>query len=118
VNTVELVSEPPGVVTEILPVSAPAGTVVVILVSELIKNVAGVPPNFTEVAPVNPVPLIVTAVPTGPLVGENDVIVGAAPQAGVAMATVAAIVTATKAPLRTPTAPGRDKLSPLLVSGG
>jgi hypothetical protein len=108
VNTPELVSEPPGVVTEILPVSAPDGTVVVILVSELIRNVAGVPPNLTEVAPAKPVPLIVTAVPTGPLVGENEVIVGAAAHAGVATAIVVAIVTATTAPLRTPTAPGRD----------
>jgi hypothetical protein len=33
--------------------------------------------NFTDVAPVNPVPLTVTLVPTGPLVGEKLLIVGA-----------------------------------------
>ncbi len=34
--------------------------------------------NLTEVAPVRFEPLIVTDVPTGPLVGENEVILGAA----------------------------------------
>jgi hypothetical protein len=32
--------------------------------------------KVTEVAPVNPVPVRVTFVPTGPLVGVNDVICG------------------------------------------
>jgi hypothetical protein len=32
--------------------------------------------NFTEVAPVRFVPVMVTEVPTGPEVGVNDVIVG------------------------------------------
>jgi hypothetical protein len=41
-----------------------------------VKAVAAVPLNFTELAPKNPVPVIVTTVPTGPLVGEKDVIVG------------------------------------------
>jgi len=35
------------------------------------------PLNITAVAPVKFVPLIVTLVPTGPLVGEKPVIVGA-----------------------------------------
>jgi hypothetical protein len=73
---VELESVPAGVVTEILPLLAPAGTVAVIFVSELIVNAADVPANFTDVAAVNPEPLIVTDVPTGPLVGENEEIVG------------------------------------------
>ena len=34
------------------------------------------PLNFTEVVPVKFVPVTVTVVPTGPLVGVNDVIVG------------------------------------------
>jgi hypothetical protein len=78
VKLVELVAVPRGVVTVIFPVVAPEGTVAVILVSELMVNAADVPPNLTDVAPVKPEPLIVTDVPTGPLVGENDVIVGAA----------------------------------------
>jgi hypothetical protein len=40
---------------------------------------AEVPLNVTPVAPVKLVPVIVTAVPTGPLVGLNPEIVGAAP---------------------------------------
>jgi hypothetical protein len=35
--------------------------------------------NVTEVAPARPVPLMVTAVPTTPLVGENPVMLGAGP---------------------------------------
>jgi len=72
----ELVAVPPGVVTVILPDVAPAGTFVVILLAEFTVNVALTPLNFTDVAPVKLLPLIVTEVPTGPLVGENDVIVG------------------------------------------
>jgi len=78
VKLAELVPVPPAVVTLILPVTAPTGTVAVIWVAELtVKLVAATPPNFTEVAPVKPVPWIVTEVPTGPLVGVKDVIVGA-----------------------------------------
>src|SRR5258706_538097 len=53
------------------------GTVAVTLLAESAVNVALVPPNSTTVAPVRLEPLIVTEVPTGPLVGENDEIVGA-----------------------------------------
>ena len=35
------------------------------------------PLNVTEVAPVKCEPLIVTEVPTGPLLGENDEMIGA-----------------------------------------
>ncbi len=77
VNVPELVSVPPGVVTLILPVVAPEGTVAVILLAELMVNVALVPLNFTEVAPVKFEPLITTEVPTGPLFGLNPVMVGA-----------------------------------------
>lgn len=77
----ELVAVPSGVVTEMGPVVAPLGTVALILVFELTVNVATVFLNLTSVAPVKLVPLIVTAVPTGPLCGENDVIVGGAASA-------------------------------------
>src|SRR6266446_5323544 len=71
-----LVAMPPGVVTLIVPVAAPVGTVAVICVAELTVNVAVVPLNFTAVAPVNAVPVIVTLAPTAPLVGEKLVMVG------------------------------------------
>ncbi|HSL68482.1 MAG TPA: hypothetical protein VK977_10055, partial [Actinomycetota bacterium] len=77
VNCAALVPVPPGVVTLILPVTAPTGTVAVIWVAELTAKLARTPPNRTAVAPVNAVPVIVTAVPVRPLVGEKDVIVGA-----------------------------------------
>ena len=79
VKVVELVPVPPGVVTAIGPVEAVAGTVAVTLRSEFTVNVAAAPPlNVTDVAPVNPEPLITTFVPTVPLVGLNDEIVGPA----------------------------------------
>jgi hypothetical protein len=77
VKFLELVPVPPGVVTLILPVTAPTGTVAVIWVAELITKLARIPPNRTAVAPVKAVPVIVTDVPVRPLVGENDEIVGA-----------------------------------------
>ena len=47
---------PPGVVTATIP-SAPEPTTAVITVAEdTEKEVAGIPPNVTEVAPVNPLP--------------------------------------------------------------
>jgi hypothetical protein len=77
VKSAVLVAVPPAVVTLTLPVVAPMGTVAVICVSELtVKVVAEVVLNFTELAPKNPVPVIVTTVPTEPLVGEKDAIVG------------------------------------------
>ena len=75
-NDAVLVPVPLGVVTVILPVTAPAGTTAVILVDEFTTKVAETPPNLTEVVPVKFVPLIVTEVPTGPDIGENDEIVG------------------------------------------
>jgi hypothetical protein len=78
VKFVELVAVPLGVVTEIGPVVAPEGTVAVIRVAFCTaKVVAETPLKRTAVAPVKFVPLIWTEVPTGPLVGLNDVIVGA-----------------------------------------
>ena len=75
---VVVVAVPPGVVTAIGPVAAPVGTVAVSDVSDTTVNGALVPAKVTLVAPVKPVPLIVTVVPTGPLVGLNDAMVGAA----------------------------------------
>ena len=64
-------------VTATLP-AAPAGLVVVIWVSDsTVNDVAAVVPNFTAVAPVKPVPVIVTAVPplVEPVVGLSAVTV-------------------------------------------
>jgi hypothetical protein len=78
VNAPVLVAVPPGAVTLIVPVDAPLGTFAVSDVSETTVNDALVPPNLTLVVPVKLVPVIVTFVPTTPLVGANDAIVGGA----------------------------------------
>ena len=78
VNEDELVAVPPGAVTAIGPDVAPDGTVAVICESELTANAVGVPLNVTLVAPVKPLPLSVTEVPTGPVDGLKLLIVGAA----------------------------------------
>ena len=76
-NALALVAVPPDVVTRSSPVVAPVGTVACIVVAELtVKLVALTPLNVTAVAPVKFVPVIVTVLPTGPLVGVKLVIVG------------------------------------------
>lgn len=70
---------PKGVVTDTLPDEPLLLTTAVILVALLTTNeAAAVPPKLTAVAPVKPVPLMVTLVPTTPDVGVNDVTVGPA----------------------------------------
>jgi hypothetical protein len=72
---------PPGVVTLTDAVPEPAGVVAVIDVAlTTLKDAAGLPPTVTDVAPVNPVPVIVIEVPpaSGPLAGETPVTVGTA----------------------------------------
>lgn len=76
VNDVDDVAVPPSVVTVIVPVVAPLGTDVVMCASSATVNAAVVPLNLTELAPVNPVPVIVTSVATGPLGGVNPAMVG------------------------------------------
>jgi hypothetical protein len=78
VKLAALVAVPPGVVTAILPVVVPAGTVAVIRALLTTLKVAALPPKVTAVAPVKPVPLTLTLVPTGPEVGAKLVTVGAA----------------------------------------
>jgi translation elongation factor EF-G len=75
-----LLARPPTVTTT-LPVVAPVGTGTAMLVADQPVGVAAVPLNVTVLVPrVAPklVPAIVTAVPTGPLVGVRLVNVGAA----------------------------------------
>jgi hypothetical protein len=77
VKAIVLVPVPPLVVTAIGPVVAPLGTVALIAVSEATENVAAITPlKVILLAPVKPVPTIDTLVPTAPLVGVNDEIVG------------------------------------------
>lgn len=76
-NIPELVAVPPGVVMLTLPVRAPVGTVAVSELSRKTLNVvAATPPKVTFVAPVKLLPVMVTEVPTGPLVGEKLLIFG------------------------------------------
>jgi hypothetical protein len=72
-----LTTVPPGVVTLILPVEAPTGTVTPICVAEISLKLALTPLNSTEVTPVKLVPVMATRVPTVPPVGEKVMIVGA-----------------------------------------
>ena len=76
VNEDELVAVPPAVVTPTGPVVAPAGTCAVTSKSESTEKTAAVPLNVTRLAPVKPVPVMDTLVPTVPLVGVNELIVG------------------------------------------
>jgi hypothetical protein len=74
-----LLASPPTVTTT-LPVVAPAGTGTTMLFADHDVGVAAVPLNVTVLLPlVEPklLPLMVTAVATGPLVGERLVSVGA-----------------------------------------
>jgi hypothetical protein len=77
VNDGELQPVPLGVVTEIRPVVAPIGTVAWISESESSVKLAAVPFKPTEVTPVKLVPRISTLVPPGPVVGVNELTVGA-----------------------------------------
>src|SRR5207245_961400 len=77
VKMLVLVAVPPAVVTLSGPVVAPVGTVSRIVVAEApVRGAALTPLNVTAVAPVKFVPVIVTMVPSGPLVGVRLVIVG------------------------------------------
>src|SRR5215471_6669907 len=76
VNDPEDVAAPTGVVTLILPLVAPLGTLAVICVGEFTVKVAFTPLNVTLVAPMNPLPVTVTFVPAGPLVGWKLVSTG------------------------------------------
>jgi len=68
---------PEGVVTLSEPVVAPPGTVAVIWVSESMLKLAAARLNATPVAPLKFVPVIVTVVPAGPLLGVKEPIPGA-----------------------------------------
>ena len=77
-NEVPVLASPPTVTTT-LPVVAPVGTGATMLVADQLVGVAAIPLNVTVLLPCvapNPVPVIVTAVATGPLVGDKPVMTG------------------------------------------
>jgi hypothetical protein len=69
-NEAELLPTPPGVITAMRPLLAPAGTVAVIWPYEVTVNGARVPLKVTAVAPVKALPVIVTVVPILPELGQ------------------------------------------------
>ena len=79
VKFVALLAVPDGVVTEIGPVVAPAGSVAVICVSLFTVKLAASPLKLTAVAPLNQFPVIVTdgVVPAQVAFGVKFEIVGA-----------------------------------------
>lgn len=70
-------AEPPWVVTLTSPEPPFPTTAVIVVALTTVKEVAGVPPKLTAVAPVKFVPFIVTVVPAFALVGLKEFIVGA-----------------------------------------
>ena len=79
VKLVPLVAVLHPTITEIVPVVAPAGTLVVMVVDVLAVTTAAVPLNLTMLLAGTGsklVPVMVTGVPTGPLVGAKEVMVG------------------------------------------
>ena len=71
-----LIAVPPGLITLIRPLVAPAGTLALIDVAERMLKIELVPLNFTLLARVKLYPLMVTLVPVVPLVGEKPVMDG------------------------------------------
>ena len=84
---------PPGVVTEILPLVAPEGTVAVIFVEEFTLKVAATPLNVTEDALLKVAPLMTTLAPACPDVGEKLVMVGVTRKLAALVARPAGLVT-------------------------
>jgi hypothetical protein len=71
-------------VTRQSPLQAPAGTLAVIRFEDKTVKVVGTRQSVTPVVLLKPLPLIVTVPPIGPLVGEKELIVGAAAAALIA----------------------------------
>lgn len=67
---------PPGVVTETAPVVPLPITAVIVVTFTTVKDVDGVPPKLTAVAPVKLVPVIVIMDPVPPVTGVKELIEG------------------------------------------
>src|SRR5882762_1546015 len=99
----------PLTVTTTLPVVAPSGTGATMLVADQLVGVAVVPLNLTVLAPcVAPkfVPVIVTEVATGPLVGERLVSVGATATVNVTPLLASPLTVTTTLPVVAPAGTG------------
>jgi hypothetical protein len=81
-------SFPLGLNTDTFPVVAPAGTVAWICELLLMTNCAAAPLNRTEFTAENVLPVIVTDVPTGPLLGLKSVMFGPPPPPAVTVKVV------------------------------
>ena len=84
------------------PVVAPVGTEVAIDVAETTTKGAAMPLNFTLVAPVKLVPVMVTPVPTPPVVGVKLVMVGAGTTKLVELVPVPSAVVTVRGPVVAP----------------
>ena len=78
VNFVDVVAEPAELVTVMGPVVAAFGAITVICVSEATAKPPVAPLKATAVVPVKWAPVMLTCVPAVPLVGEKELMVGAA----------------------------------------
>ena len=72
----EETARPPGVVTLILPVIPPLVTAVMVVDEMVLNETTGNPPMVTALTALNPVPVMVNAVPAGPATGVKEEIVG------------------------------------------
>src|SRR5262249_38508138 len=88
-----LTAVPAGVVTLIFPDVAVAGTVTVMALAVTVLTVPALPLNFTALAPVKLLPVIVTSVFTAPLVGMKLVMRGATTKSFALVAVPPAVVT-------------------------
>ena len=71
-----LVAVPPGLVTMIVPLVAPSGTLALMDVAERMLKLALLPLNCTLLVRAKSYPLMVTLVPAAPLAGEKAVMDG------------------------------------------
>ena len=75
-NVPVLVAVPPGVVTETLPVAPAPTTALMVVLLTTTNEAAAMVPNFTAVAPVKFVPVMVTVEEVPAVVGVKLVTVG------------------------------------------
>jgi len=107
-------------VTTTLPVVAPVGTEIPMLVSLQLTGAVGMPLNEMELNPFEApklLPLIVTEVPTGPDEGLKLVIAGATPKFGVLLARPPTVTTTLAGPAMTPVGTGTTMLVELQLVG-
>jgi hypothetical protein len=75
-------TDPPAVVTFTSPVEPFPTTAVMVVALVTLKDVAGVPPKLTAVAPVKLLPVMVMVAPGFADVGVNELMVGAGTTGG------------------------------------